>query len=181
MAKLINCKTCRKEISSSVKVCPHCGQKLKSRLFLKIILGTILVLFILMIIGSFAEKSEHKEAQAAASSTQTSQENQKQTVTYTVNELNDMYSENEVRTDEYLKDKTVIIDGTIQEVGKDFTDEMYIGLVSKNQYLPAHMMMDLSEKDAIINLKKGDKIKVHCIDIKYVIQNTTGYKCVIIK
>ena len=27
MAKLVACKTCKKEVAKNAKVCPHCGQK----------------------------------------------------------------------------------------------------------------------------------------------------------
>ncbi len=46
MATLIKCKTCGKEISSSAGVCPNCGQKLKTGLVLKIVIGFIVLFFI---------------------------------------------------------------------------------------------------------------------------------------
>ena len=38
MSKLVNCKTCEKEVSKSAKKCPHCGAKLKMGFFMKLII-----------------------------------------------------------------------------------------------------------------------------------------------
>lgn len=51
MASLKPCKTCTKEVASSAKICPHCGQKLKSGFFVKVIKGIVLVVFLLILIG----------------------------------------------------------------------------------------------------------------------------------
>ena len=44
MAKMKNCKSCGKEVASSAKVCPHCGQKLKMGMMAK--LGILVVILI---------------------------------------------------------------------------------------------------------------------------------------
>lgn len=180
VAKLTNCKTCKKEVSNKAKICPHCGEKLKSGLLKKIIIGSVLVFILLVFIGIFAEKSEHDSAQQASSSQSLEPKVQKQVLTYTVQQLNAMYEENEVKTDEDLKGKTIIITGVVQEISKDFTDGIEVSLVSENKYMPSQMFMEDSEKTAAINLRKGNEVKLHCNSIKYVIKNTTGYKCVFI-
>jgi RNA polymerase subunit RPABC4/transcription elongation factor Spt4 len=40
---LINCKACGKQVSSKAKTCPHCGRRLKMALWLKIIIGILVV------------------------------------------------------------------------------------------------------------------------------------------
>lgn len=46
---LIKCKECGKEISKNAKSCPHCGEKIeKNNLFLEII-GTIFILWIIVV------------------------------------------------------------------------------------------------------------------------------------
>ena len=50
MAKLVTCKTCKAEIASSAKVCPHCGAKRKKPIFLR-------VWFILLLIVGIAAGS----------------------------------------------------------------------------------------------------------------------------
>lgn len=181
MAKLTNCKTCKKEVSSTAKICPHCGEKLGVGLLKKILTGFLLIFIILIIIGMFAEKSEHDSAQQASSSSQPSEpEVQKPVLTYTVQQLNDMYEENEVKTDEDLKGKTIIVTGVVQEISKDFTDGIEVSLVSKNKYMPSQMFMEDSEKAAAINLRKGNSVKLHCNSISYIIKSATGHKCVFI-
>ena len=61
MAKLVACKTCKKEVSSSTKVCPSCGAKLKMGLMMKGLL-TIVVLGILGAI--FGPSKEEQELQS---------------------------------------------------------------------------------------------------------------------
>lgn len=48
MTKLTTCKTCEKEVAKSAKSCPHCGAKLKSGWFAKIVL--VFFVFILLVI-----------------------------------------------------------------------------------------------------------------------------------
>jgi uncharacterized protein (UPF0212 family) len=136
VTKLTNCKTCNKEISKTAKICPHCGEKLKAGLLKKIITGFVLVFILLIVIGIFAEKSEHNSAQQASSQS-SDEEVKKPVVTYTIQQLNAMYEENEVKTDEELKGQTIIITGTVQEISKDFTDGIALSLVSENKYLPS--------------------------------------------
>lgn len=52
MAKLVECKTCGKEISSSAKKCPHCGQK-RGGLIGKIVLWGVILIVGLGIVGAF--------------------------------------------------------------------------------------------------------------------------------
>jgi len=51
MAKLKNCKTCSKEISTSAKICPHCGEKLRMG-FLGKLLVTVCIVISMGVIGS---------------------------------------------------------------------------------------------------------------------------------
>lgn len=60
---LKNCPACNKEVSKSAKICPHCGKKLKTGLFIKILAGLI----VLMVIGVIIAPSEEEKAQQLAS------------------------------------------------------------------------------------------------------------------
>ena len=44
MSDLIKCKSCEKEVSKSAKICPHCGKKLKMGMFLKLIIGVVVII-----------------------------------------------------------------------------------------------------------------------------------------
>ena len=41
--KLINCKSCGKEVSKNAKICPHCGAKLKMGMFMKLIIAGVAI------------------------------------------------------------------------------------------------------------------------------------------
>ena len=59
MSKVKDCPTCGKEVAKSAKVCPHCGKKLKMGLFLKLLLGLIVIATLGAIFGpSKEEKSQ---------------------------------------------------------------------------------------------------------------------------
>lgn len=51
MGKLKTCKTCGKEISTSAKVCPHCGEKLRMGLLGKLLV-TVCIVISMGVIGS---------------------------------------------------------------------------------------------------------------------------------
>ena len=61
MAKIVNCKTCQKEVSSDAKVCPHCGQKLKMGLMKKLLLGVAGLIGLFIVVGIFSGESKPKE------------------------------------------------------------------------------------------------------------------------
>ena len=58
MAKMKNCKSCNKEVASSAKVCPHCGQKLKMGMMAK--LGILVVILIGAAIAGMPSDDEIK-------------------------------------------------------------------------------------------------------------------------
>ena len=49
MSKLINCKSCEKEVASSAKVCPHCGKKLKMGKMAKF--GILIIIIIIAVVA----------------------------------------------------------------------------------------------------------------------------------
>ena len=71
MAKMKNCKSCNKEVASSAKVCPHCGQKLKMGMMAKIGIGIV----ILIVAGIAGMPSDDEIAQQLAEIQQTSPAN----------------------------------------------------------------------------------------------------------
>jgi len=56
MSKLTTCKSCGKEVSKSAKKCPHCGEKLKMGLFLKLIIAGIAI----AVIGAITAPSQEE-------------------------------------------------------------------------------------------------------------------------
>lgn len=62
MTSLKPCKTCKNEVASTAKICPHCGQKLKSGFFVKTIKGIGIVVFLLVLAGLFIPEPDHTGA-----------------------------------------------------------------------------------------------------------------------
>lgn len=56
MSKVKNCPDCDKEVSKSAKKCPHCGKKLKTGLFVKLVLGVIILVILSIIFGPSKEE-----------------------------------------------------------------------------------------------------------------------------
>jgi len=40
---LVNCKVCGMQVAKSTKICPHCGKRLKMALWLKIVIGILII------------------------------------------------------------------------------------------------------------------------------------------
>jgi hypothetical protein len=67
MSKIKSCKACGKEVATSAKVCPHCGKKLKIGMFLKIVMGVIIIAVLGAIFGPSDEETR-KEFEATLNS-----------------------------------------------------------------------------------------------------------------
>lgn len=50
MNKMINCKTCGKEIAASAKVCPSCGAKNKPPIYKRVWFWVLIVFFVVPMI-----------------------------------------------------------------------------------------------------------------------------------
>jgi hypothetical protein len=68
MANLTPCKTCGKEVATSAKVCPHCGQKLKMGTVLKITLWFFGIVFGLGFIGAVMDSGKSQQNEQARTS-----------------------------------------------------------------------------------------------------------------
>jgi len=60
MSKVKECPACGKEVAKSAKVCPHCGKKLKTGLFVKLLLGLIVLGVLGAIFGPTTEEKAHQ-------------------------------------------------------------------------------------------------------------------------
>ena len=60
MSKLINCKSCEKEVASSAKVCPHCGKKLKMGKMMKLLI-LVVIIIIAVVVGMPSDDDIAKE------------------------------------------------------------------------------------------------------------------------
>lgn len=68
------------------------------------------------------------------------------------------YKENEVAADEKFKGKTLDIEGTVEKISKDFTDEMYVVVKAGEMLTSINGYFDDSQKSTLASLKPGQRI-----------------------
>ncbi|WP_214275981.1 OB-fold protein, partial [Escherichia coli] len=88
------------------------------------------------------------------------------------------YEENEVATDEQLKGKLIAVRGIVQSIDKDFTDSIIIKFRTENEFMPARMEMQDSEKSTAAALKKGEQVTVICEKMSRIVGSPSGRNCV---
>lgn len=129
---------------------------------MKKLLKWILYIFIgLVIIGYFAGNNDKGSNSSYSSDTEAAAP-QKEIYNTTARQLFKQYEENEVATDEQLKGKLIAVRGIVQSIDKDFTDSIIIKFRTENEFMPARMEMQDSEKSTAAALKKGEQVTVIC-------------------
>ncbi len=95
----------------------------------------------------------------------------------TATELFSDYEENEVNTDEKIKGKIVEISGSVQSIDKDFTDSIIIKIKTSNQFMPAHLRVDDSQKQNAMTLNRGDEVTLRCQKVSRIMGSPSGRDC----
>lgn len=92
----------------------------------------------------------------------------------TAKALAEFYSANEVAADDKIGGRNVEITGTVQDITKNFTDDVVLKLESGNRFMPVSLSMEGSEKTQASKLKKGQKIVVTCGKMRLFIGAPSG-------
>ncbi|MHA1056335.1 OB-fold protein [Enterobacter mori] len=95
----------------------------------------------------------------------------------TAKALAELYSANEVAADDKIGGRNVEITGTVQDITKNFTDDVVLKLESGNRFMPVSLSMEGSEKTQASKLKKGQKIVVTCGKMRLFIGAPSGSDC----
>lgn len=95
----------------------------------------------------------------------------------TATELFSDYEKNEVNTDEKIKGKVVEISGSVQSIDKDFTDSIIIKLKTSNEFMPARLRIDDSQKQNAMMLNKGDEVTLRCQKMSRIMGSPSGRDC----
>ncbi len=96
----------------------------------------------------------------------------------TAKELTAMYDENEVAADDKIGGRKVEITGTVQDITKNFANDVVLRFESGNRFLPVSLNMADSEKAQASKLKKGQKITVTCEKMQLFIGSPSGSNCI---
>lgn len=95
----------------------------------------------------------------------------------TAKALAELYSANEVAADDKIGGRNVEITGTVQDITKNFTDDVVLKLESGNRFMPVSLSMEGSQKTQASKLKKGQKIVVTCGKMRLFIGAPSGSDC----
>ncbi|WP_052325955.1 OB-fold protein [Pectobacterium brasiliense] len=95
----------------------------------------------------------------------------------TAKSLTTLYRENEIAADDKIGKRKVEIIGVIQQIRKDFKDDVVIELQTGNQFRPVRLSMDDGERSKAAKLKKGQKTTITCDKMMLLIGSPSGSNC----
>jgi hypothetical protein len=78
-------------------------------------------------------------------------------------ELKEAYDKNEVAADMQYKGRTLIINGVIASIDKDFMDAPVVNLASENQFTNVMAKFDKNDAARLAVLHRGDQITLTCV------------------
>lgn len=183
---LIKCPDCGTDVSSAAPTCPKCGRPIaatKSVPQKKKTSGCAVValaLIVLVVIGAIFGHGNESSSPAGGSSepvTATPPPAPRPVTKISADQLFNAYNNNEVATDEALKGTDVEVTGRVQEIAKDFTDSVVISLATSNEFMPARMNMEDSERAHAATLRAGNTVSITCHRMARVIGSPAGSKC----
>lgn len=185
---LIKCPDCGTDVSNAAPACPKCGRPIaaaksappqkKTSGCAVVVLAIIILAAIGAIFGHGDDSSSSASTGSSAPTTQAAPPTPRKVTKVTADQLFNAYNNNEVATDEALKGTDVEVTGRVQEVAKDFTDSIVISLATSNEFMPARMNMEDSEKGQSIKLRPGNTVSIVCHDMHRIVGSPAGTKCV---
>lgn len=95
----------------------------------------------------------------------------------TAKALAELYKANEVAADDKIGGRKVEVTGVVQDITKNFTDDVVLRFESGNRFMPVSLNMVDSEKAKASKLKKGQKIAVTCEKMQLFIGAPSGGNC----
>ncbi|QBC01108.1 OB-fold protein [Enterobacter cloacae] len=95
----------------------------------------------------------------------------------TAKALAELYSANEVAADDKIGGRKVEVTGTVQDITKNFANDVVLKLESGNRFMPVSLSLADSEKSQASKLKKGQKITVTCEKMQFFIGAPSGGNC----
>jgi hypothetical protein len=183
------CVGCGKEMSDDAVACPECGKPaqanngLSTKLKIGIILFPILfawftlrkgvststriISFVWMIaavaISGGASQSDNPGKQNISSDSSSVEVEQvkKEVPKVSATKIYNDYDKNEISADSKYKGQYIEISGTIEDIGKDLLDNMYITLAASS-FMGVQVFFNDEDSNIVGGLNKGMNIKVIC-------------------
>ncbi len=149
------CKKCSENIKKEAKQCRHCGTK-QGLGFLKGC-GLVFLVFVGFIIISAAIGGNHNENIDPSSIIV---DQPKEVISISARQLYDEYIENQIAADLKYENEILEISGTVDSIGKDILDNMYVSLKTNDLIGSVQCMLEDSELEKAVNLANGQSIIV---------------------
>ena len=102
-------------------------------------------------------------ANTSASSPSVTAENKADLVKVDAKTIYQAYKDNEVNSDSKYKDKNLEVTGTVDSIESGMGDEANVMLKTGDEIIRVNATMADSEKAKVGELKKGAKVKLHCV------------------
>ncbi len=80
----------------------------------------------------------------------------------TARQLFSAYQENEVSADNAYKGHSLRVSGVVDSINKDFKDDVYLVLVTPNEFLGVHADLSRAQESQAGTLHKGQRIVLLC-------------------
>lgn len=166
MTKLINCKTCNAEISSSAKQCPKCGAKIKKPIYKKIWFWIIIIIILIAAINSGNEDNSANNNSNTNNTTNNSNnvENKQENIEYitlTVDDLEQALEDNAAAAKDTYNNKYVEFTGKLSVIDSDLK---YISVESSTKefdLIGIHCTIKTNEQKEIVkSLTKDEEITI---------------------
>lgn len=179
---LIKCEECGAEVSSKAPACPACGNPTGgasasgpggSRAAGKVGLGCLGCFGLCVVMGVIGQivnptpRHYGPRANDGASKGGTSQKAPpnpqgpaKPEVVIEPSRLAAEYDSNEVAADNRYKGKVVRLTGTVEDIGKDLMDSIYVTLRTGHSFRKVQVFFSDEHNAAVAKLNPGDRIKI---------------------
>lgn len=95
----------------------------------------------------------------------------------TAKELAELYNANEVAADDKIGGRKLEITGLVQDIRKDFANDVIVQLQSGNRFLPVRLNMDESERTKAAKMRKGQEVTITCEKMVLLVGAPSGGKC----
>lgn len=83
-----------------------------------------------------------------------------ETITISASDLYSAYNDNEIAADQKYKGKQLEVSGTVQDIGKDIFDSIYVTLETAELMGSIQVYFEKGQEDAIAALSKGQELTV---------------------
>lgn len=149
------CPKCSESVQVTAKKCKHCHADLRNWFVRHKILSGILGLFVIVILGSALGSGDDRPTSSTSATTETEEV---EAISITARQLYQEYSDNEIAADAKYENQWLEVSGTVQSIGKDILDDMFVSLETGDIIGSVQCMLEDSEFEKAAALNEGQSI-----------------------